>query len=528
MKRIIFLMFFYVLFTNAQEKRVHYFDDLKLINVQNKELEFIFQPLDSLLNAGFYTLKKDSISEKENNIYIYFRKGNNFQKSKLVLDKDSYNVLKDSIIYTSNVDSILNLVKNHYLEKGFPFVRIKSENKSANEIAVSTILNEKRFINKFVYSEGSKLPKSYKKQLNKFYLNQDFTKKNIELINNELLSNEFIDQFKNPQVLYTKDSTNVYIYTKNRKNSNFDGVLGFNSDNQNKVRLSGNVTLNLVNLFNSFEKIALAWRSTALESTELKINVNIPYLFRNYIGSESSIQFFKQDSTYANIQLIQKIKHQISQNQSIGLSTIYEQSNYVIKENPNLEFQDYQKSGIGLHYSYLKRRASRLLPFSTVVNLEALSLTNKREISENLTQYQLEGRFERLQQIYNKHYLYYKLNAFALFSDEFQQNELRRIGGFQTVRGFNEDLFFVDSYLINSLEYRYLSSESIYLSVFSDYAWIQNKLQNQNDQLMSFGIGFGVNTKFGIFSLNYAIGKTSETNFDFQQSKIHLGVISFF
>ena len=107
MKRIIFLMFFYVLFTNAQEKRVHYFDDLKLINVQNKELEFIFQPLDSLLNAGFYTLKKDSISEKENNIYIYFRKGNNFQKSKLVLDKDSYNVLKDSIIYTSNVDSIL-------------------------------------------------------------------------------------------------------------------------------------------------------------------------------------------------------------------------------------------------------------------------------------------------------------------------------------------------------------------------------------------------------------------------------------
>ncbi|MCB9202788.1 MAG: hypothetical protein H6604_07070 [Flavobacteriales bacterium] len=528
MKRLIYLLIFSIsILSFSQEKRsLFYYNNSKLYRSKTKTYDSVSKTLDSLVNSGYFTLKKDSIIRKENDVFIYVKTGRNYEKTHLILDSISQKVFEKKEIYTHNSDSVLEKIKQFYVEKGFPFVSVHQEKDENGDIKVITKLRNKRTIDAFVFDSKEKLPKSYVKQLNSRYLNRIFNLGEVKKIYDDLNTNPHINQTKKPQILYTEDSTKIYLYPKSKKNSSFNGILGINSDEQEKTKLTGNVSLNLVNLFKSFEQISIAWRSTPLESSELNTYVSIPYLYKNYLSGESNINLYRQDSTYANIKLSQKLYHQINEKQSLGISFLYESSNYI--PIASSDFEDYQKTGIGLHYNYKKRRNSRLIPFSDYLGLSLYSLKNKREISSNITQYQIDLKGEKLIPIYKKNHLNLSFDGFTLLSDEFQQNELRRVGGFNSILGFNEDVFFVSSYAIGSLEYRYLSSDELYLSVFTNYAWIENKLNTIQDRLFSTGFGFGFLTKFGVFSLHYALGKTSESSFDFQQSKIHIGIQSFF
>ena len=42
------------------------------------------------------------------------------------------------------------------------------------------------------------------------------------------------------------------------------------------------------------------------------------------------------------------------------------------------------------------------------------------------------------------------------------------------------------------------------------------------------GVGMAFETKAGIFNMSLAEGRTSELPFDFHETKIHLGYVSFF
>lgn len=523
---VIFLLLFN--FVKSQNQRVTYYNDkIEFLTHQTHDFS---KTLDSLVSNGFYTLKIDSIQEEKNKKKIFIQLGKKFKNYEYILDDDSKNVFQKSDYQSFIIDNLLNKIKNHYENLGFPFVEVKSKTDVLkNQVFITTKKREKRTINELIYNKKIKIPSSYKKEINQLFVGKEYSKNNLQKISEFIKKNEFINQIENPKVLFTIDSTKIYLYTQNKKNSNFDGILGINTNNQNQTRLTGNVSLNLINIFGGFEKIALNWNSSAIESSELAIKLQFPYLMKNYLGSETEIRIFKQDSTYANTFLKQKLFHRIALNKQIGFSTLYENSNYVIVLNPSLDFQDYQKTGFGIHYNQQNRRNSRIFPFNEQFEINAYSLTNNREIDGKLNQYSLEIRYEKLFSLFKqKHFIYLKSLGFSLLSDVYQQNELKRIGGLKTIRGFNEDVFFADTYLLNQLEYRYLSSDDLYFSIFSDFGWIQNKQINIQNNLLSFGLGFSFLNKFGLFSFQYAIGKTNEIPFDFQQSKIHIGITSYF
>ena len=112
--------------------------------------------------------------------------------------------------------------------------------------------------------------------------------------------------------------------------------------------------------------------------------------------------------------------------------------------------------------------------------------------------------------------------------DIFSENELYRIGGFGSIRGFNEESITANMYGFVSMDYRFVPSEAFYIGLFSDYGFIDNKRANINTSLLSIGTGISFLTKMGIFNLSYAVGKTGETSFDFKESKIHFGILSQF
>ena len=127
-----------------------------------------------------------------------------------------------------------------------------------------------------------------------------------------------------------------------------------------------------------------------------------------------------------------------------------------------------------------------------------------------------------------KNHIYIESSNAILISDNFLTNELFRIGGVNSIRGFNEESIFASMYTIVNIEYRYSTSISSYLYTISDIGRLENSLENFEQNLYSLGLGYTFNTKLGLLNLSYAIGKLDKLPFDFNNSRLHIKIVSFF
>lgn len=105
------------------------------------------------------------------------------------------------------------------------------------------------------------------------------------------------------------------------------------------------------------------------------------------------------------------------------------------------------------------------------------------------------------------------------------ENQLLRLGGLKTLRGFNEEFFFASSYVVNQAECRVYFEQESFLFVFYD----QGILKNQSWQApLGLGGGFSLRTNAGLLSFAIAVGKTKDAPLDFTNMKVHFGYLSRF
>ena len=115
-----------------------------------------------------------------------------------------------------------------------------------------------------------------------------------------------------------------------------------------------------------------------------------------------------------------------------------------------------------------------------------------------------------------------------LNSENYYNNELFRIGGINTIRGFNEESIFASSYSIFNLEYRFKPSSSSYFFTITDFAYVNDKIIDKTSQIYSLGIGYSFVTKIGLLNVSYAVGKFSDQPISLGDSKLHIKLVSIF
>jgi outer membrane protein assembly factor BamA len=123
-----------------------------------------------------------------------------------------------------------------------------------------------------------------------------------------------------------------------------------------------------------------------------------------------------------------------------------------------------------------------------------------------------------------------QLNSGKVFNENLFQNDLFRIGGLTSLRGFNENFFFVSAYSILTLEQRFFLSDESYFLLFYNQAYLESEVENFGftDFPLGFGTGFSFRTQAGIFTFVYSLGKSENQPIDFRLSKIHFGLKSLF
>ena len=192
--------------------------------------------------------------------------------------------------------------------------------------------------------------------------------------------------------------------------------------------------------------------------------------------------------------------YQINSNQKFIGNLLTETSNEI--NNSNSAVTEFTNLFYGVSYNLQKPAETRLYENKLYLNINGswgTRTTTFNKTSEQQSKYSFDLSY--IWSISNKHSVFAKNKSAILISDSYYLNELFRIGGASTLRGFNEESIFGSAYSILNLEYRfYLNSASKIYSI-SDFAFIQNKFTIQETELFGFGLGYSFQSKNGLIDI---------------------------
>ena len=336
----------------------NYFDDIK----KNNDSTFT-----ALIN----------LNKKYHTIYIYYNKES---VSKTILNQISNDVNDNYFVLSiNNVENALNFINSKIAEQGLPFNYLKLSNisiKSNRDLKASLVVSEKikeRTIDNVIVKGYKGFSKSYLKHFLKIKSRELFNLEAIKQKTNLLENLNFANQIKPPEVLFTKDSTTLYLYIEKAKSNNFDGFLGFGTNEEtNKLEFNGYLNLNLVNNLNYGESFELEYKSTVSEQKIFNAKLNTPYLFATSIGSEVELNIFKKDSSFTTVDQIARLYYQLSTRSKVfaGVSSI--KSNNLLSNTSTTNVQGYNSLFYNVRYQYINRQnLSNLFTTNFLFDLEA-------------------------------------------------------------------------------------------------------------------------------------------------------------
>ena len=508
--------------------------------------ESLKQEIDSLSllfeKLGYLNNRLDTIIQLDSIYTAHFNLGLSIKRIKIFYDKNQIQeeLLADiSKIINENyfevpIDLVENSLQNIIIKlekKGNSFSTIQLSDISIKEDYITAALNvntsKTRTIDKVIINGIDNFPKAFIKNYFNINSNTIFSKQNITKMSSQLKALPFVTELKPPEVLFTNDSTYVYLYVKEKKSNKFDGLIGFFSDEgSNSLKFNGYLDLTLNNIFNSGESILLNWSNNGNERQLFNFSVETPYLFNSSLTPKIGLKIYRQDSTFINTTANIELKYALNYRNKIGLSYINETSTDLLDNSIN-NLNNYATNLYGGTYQHVVYNNSLLFPLklNTVINI----FTGSREtesIRTKQTKLALEASY--LWNLNAKNNIYIRSSNAILLSDNYLTNELYRIGGVNSIRGFNEESILSTSHTIFNIEYRYTTTNSSYVYSITDFAYVENKLESLDQKIYSLGLGYAFSTDFGLLNLSYALGKVDELPFNFDNSRVHLKIISFF
>lgn len=281
-----------------------------------------------------------------------------------------------------------------------------------------------------------------------------------------------------------------HIYVEKSKNNKFDGYIGFGANENKKLQLNGYLDLNLNNILNKGEETVLPWRSDGNKQTTFDFRTELPYILKSPIAVNFNINLFKQDSTYQTTSLNYNLKYYYNYNTKFGIGYKSNTSTYTEKQTYNAT--NYTAKFLTLIFN--KRiidNSENIFKYKAQFNI--ITGIGKRTSEESSKQTFLEVNSNYLSKLSNRSYLYFKNQIYYLKSDACLANELFRIGGATTLRGFNENSLQGNTIVNLLTEYRYVINNSLYS--ITDIASIKDSVELTNDNLYAIGIGFGLINK---------------------------------
>ena len=512
--------------------KINYQKKIKNIPSINSEIEKIS---NLLKNMGYFTNTIDSIKKIDKKYSAFFSFNDLIEKAIIRIDSSENATIKNIKLINnsfeikiSELEPILNSISETLDNQGKSFSKVQLKNIQIKNKTLFADLkinpSEKRTIQKVIIKGYENFPTSFLKNYFRIKPSTIFNQKKMEEISTNSKNLPFIKEIKPPEVLFTKDSTQLYVYISKRQNNSIDGIVNVTSKESGGVLFNGMLDVRFQNIINTGERFEIFWNSITEERQEFKITTEIPYIFSSIFSPEIAFSIYKQDSTFLNTNFKANLKISLDNFYKLGIQ-------YESESSENLEqllknnIETFSNNFYGIYFSFTKPRNDVF--YFNKFHFEINTLFGRRKTASDISnQLKIKTNISYIWDINPRNSLYIRNETGYLNSNNYFSNELFRIGGANSIRGFNEQSIFTESFTFFNIEYRILTNSSSYLYTITDFG--QFSIQNKQKSAVSFGIGYFFNTKNSQININGAVGKNSSNTIDFKQVKLTVNWKNFF
>lgn len=489
----------------------------------------------NLINAGYLQSQITSNTKTTDSTFVYsFQLNQKVSSLLLYIGKPTQlkemlfaNEQKDTLqIPFSSVEAFLQNKMAELENRGFSLASLQlinlkiSNTKLYADLKMS--LGQPRRVNDIVINGYDKFPSGHLKNIKRLYKGKTFNQAILRNIQTDFAKFPFITQTKDPEILFSQDTTKVYIYLEKAKPNKFDGFIGFANDEESqKLLFTGYLDVSLMNFVNTGEELTVYWKSDGKEQKTFNTQVQLPYIFRTPFGVKAALNIFKQDSTFQNTKTALDVGYFFNYNTRLYLG--YQSTESADIQNTNsFSLQDFKNSYLTSTFEYSNYNASNILfPETTAFNLK-LGIGNRQ--SKRVANQQHFAELNAHHNVYlsQKNALHIRSQNYYLQSDSYIINELYRFGGINSVRGFQENS--LQANVLSSIltEYRYIPAPNLYIHSIIDYGYFRDNSADISGSLLGLGIGFGILTNNGLLNLIYANGSTNDQSIKLSNSIVHL------
>jgi outer membrane protein assembly factor BamA len=559
--------------------------------VEMKELKYLFgsdsacmrylekELIPFLIQLGYLSVSIDSVQSSGATTTAWIFIGKKYGWGKIKVDSIIHAVVNDMdewpevspghLLNPNNYWAFREKLIRRFEDAGYPFARFSFD---------SAILENNQWFASLRAAPGplyriEQINNDGKLSIRKQFLEQYlgissgdyFNMSKLGLISERFSKLDFLKETRAWDLTFLGTGAVINLHLDPDKSSRFNFIAGLMPSNQQlggKLLLTGEADLDLKNIFNEGEKLLLRWQQIQVQSPRLQIAFEKPYLFGLPAGMDLGFNLLKKDSSFLTIDTRLGIVKEINDKSKVRIflqqysSVLINPDTLQIKSTARLPpFLDVRSTFAGFelhrnrmnlfqhtrrgwswHFSITggQRNIIRNGNIVSVVNDASGQPFNFSKLYDSIptrtTQSKLTGRAEQLYPLGKQGVLKAGIMTGWLFTRSPQLNELFQIGGFKTIRGFDEESFYTSGFGVTTLEYRYLLGPVSYLYGFTDLAYLKSRERRDiwSGWLVGIGAGLTFDTRAGQFNLAYAVGKRGNLPFNPKESKIHFGIISLF
>ena len=359
---------------------------------------------------------------------------------------------------------------------------------------------------------------------------------------NRLNRLRFFEPVNVPRFYFNSKSQGVLlIEVKEKQTNNFDGIIGYvparNEDE--KGYITGLVNISLRNLFGTGRAAAIRWQQFDRNSQELELKYLEPWLLGFPFNINLGLFQRKQDTTYVQRKLEGALEYLATED--ISASVFIGTEEIIPTENEVPVFKVYN-SNVFTTGANLKvdTRDDPYAPTSGLFFINSYSFSRKKingpaqfitpnlETRINLQRFALD--FEGFYEFFKRQVVALGIHGRELRGSFFENSDLFRLGGTNSLRGYREDQFLGSRILWTNFEYRLLLTRRTFAFLFFDTGYYlresdaERNMLKSEDYLYGYGLGLNIETGLGVLGVSFALGEGDS----FSDGKIHFGLINEF
>ena len=548
-KTIVFIFFFPILFFGQQVNFLEIYKNLELFKAEkinsNRVRELVNNILLSEIESGYFTCNVDSINLKNQKLKIYLQTGNliSLNSIKVNLPNSLSLKLREDFISDKtyfNANDFSEKIKKWIIlmnNNGFPFAEFEFEKSEIINSKINLICN--LISGPLVKIDSIINPEITKKELQLVYKFTDirngdlFELNKIYKISENIKNTGFIEEIRPPAYEFIDNKASIYTYFKPQSKNSINGLVGIQPGENETVQFTGNVALNFQNALSYGEVLKFNWRRMFNSSQNLIAELSYPFLFNTNFEVQGGLDMIKKDSSFFNFNSKLIINYKSNSNFSNGFL-------FTNNNSTNLLEDDYSSTSVN-SFGFVTNFKKLDNPFNPrkgfkikseiaygwketyAIDTVANNILKSPNFNGNLS-------FSSYLSLLKRTTFKIKLSGSTIQNNILYENELTRIGGYKTIRGFDEESIWVSSFVLGNFEFRYLIDEKSNVFLFSDFAWTESKTNNflMEDYFQSFGFGTNISMPNGLLTLIYGFGRKIDNPFLIRTGKIHLGFTSYF